>query len=93
MMVDPFTGGSSYQTAQFQQQAQQQSNVVFKPPTSSTTSNKKHFPHSKYMSFDNCDPVKVHDKIKEFNNKLSDASLKVTDTNLENVIKFALPVS
>lgn len=65
-MVDPFTGSSSYRSAQAQQQ--QQVNVQFKPPTATATSSKhisvKHFPLSKYMTFSTCDPAKVLLKIR-----------------------------
>lgn len=70
-MVDPFTGSSSYRSAEAQQR---NIDVRFQPPTTtnsntgSTTSSQrvpvKHFPLSKYMAFSTCDPAKVLIKIR-----------------------------
>lgn len=94
--VDPFTGASSYRTAAATSSASAngttppQIDVQFKAPTTKAV---KHFPYSTYTTFSTCDAAKVLDKIKEFNEKLTDDSLKVSEATLDNVIKFASPVS
>lgn len=63
--------------------------VQFKAPTKTN----KHFPYSSYTTFSTCDAAKVLVKIKEFNQKLTDDSLKVPEATIDNVIKFASAVS
>ncbi|XP_050319721.1 phospholipase A-2-activating protein [Bactrocera neohumeralis] len=76
--VDPFTGGSSYSTAASHSQP--------KPEVNFIRGSEKHFPVSNYVTFDNCDPAKVLEKLKEFNNKLTNESEKVSDTLLNAII-------
>lgn len=48
--VDPFTGSSSYSTDS--------------GSNNQKTNQTKHFPLSIYMTFDNCDPSKILEKLK-----------------------------
>ncbi|XP_073826829.1 phospholipase A2 activator protein isoform X2 [Musca autumnalis] len=80
--ADPFTGGSSYSTAASQQAPKVDVNFV---------KGEKHFPVSKYLTFDVCDPTKVLEKLKEFNKKLPATNEKVSDTLLEACIKLTDP--
>lgn len=67
--VDPFTGASSYRTAE----ARQSDDAMAVSQNRSTESSgrvaggqspQKHFPHSAYTSFSTCDPAKVLTKIR-----------------------------
>ncbi|XP_075153126.1 phospholipase A2 activator protein [Haematobia irritans] len=78
--LDPFTGASSYSTAQ--QTPKVDVNFV---------KGEKHFPVSNYLTFETCDPTKVLEKLKEFNKKLPAANEKVSDTLLEACIKLTEP--
>ncbi|XP_067623064.1 phospholipase A-2-activating protein [Eurosta solidaginis] len=76
--VDPFTGASSYSTSAAALQRKTDVNFI--------KGSEKHFPVSNYVTFDNCDPAKVLEKLKEFNSKLTTESEKVSDTLLNAVI-------
>ncbi|XP_017469208.1 PREDICTED: phospholipase A-2-activating protein [Rhagoletis zephyria] len=79
--VDPFTGGSSYSTT----------NSHSKPEVNFIKGSERHFPVRKYLTFDNCDSAKVLDKLKEFNNKLTNESEKVSEILLNAVIALTAP--
>ncbi|XP_031618789.1 phospholipase A-2-activating protein [Contarinia nasturtii] len=95
--VDPFTGASSYTTqsasvpVNFVPRSTGQNLDPFTGASSHTTTSStavKHFPYSEYTALTTCDPTKVLAKLKEFNNMV-DETLKVSDKELEEVIKLA----
>ncbi|XP_046812182.1 phospholipase A-2-activating protein isoform X1 [Lucilia cuprina] len=95
--ADPFTGGSSYTTAAANQPKVDVNFVkgllfifLFNKLYfySYCFSGDKHFPISTYLTFDNCDPSKVLEKLKEFNNKLPATNEKVSNNLLESVIRL-----
>lgn len=49
----------------------------------------RHIPHLSYVTFDVYDAQKVLDKLKEFNGKVEDESLKVTDEQLSGIVSLA----
>lgn len=77
--VDPFTGASSYSTA-----ASSRVEVNF--------TQGKHFPVTTYLTFDKCDPQKVLEKLREFNQKQAEGT-SVSDNLLETVVRLAADVS
>ncbi|XP_054743311.1 phospholipase A-2-activating protein-like [Anastrepha obliqua] len=81
--VDPFTSGSSYSTDAAASKPKTDVNFI--------KGSEKHFPVSKYATFDNCDPAKVLEKLKEFNNKLTNENEKVSETLLNAVIALTAP--
>ncbi|XP_055859180.1 phospholipase A-2-activating protein [Episyrphus balteatus] len=76
--VDPFTGASSYST-----QAPAKVQVNF--------SSGKHFPVTQFLTFDKCDPQKVLEKLREFNQKQVEGT-GVSDNLLETVVRLAADV-
>jgi phospholipase A-2-activating protein len=50
---------------------------------------KKHIPFTSFTTFDSCDASKILQKLKEFNNKVQHESVRVTENELENVIKLS----
>lgn len=60
-LVDPFTGASSYRTAQAQEESSLNSRNVSTGSTIPT--GVRHFPHNKCVTFDICDSAKVLNKL------------------------------
>lgn len=58
-MVDPFTGASSYRTAQAQSES-----INSSPAKATIPTGIRHFPFNKFVTFDVCDTAKVLNKIK-----------------------------
>ncbi|TDG43818.1 hypothetical protein AWZ03_009768 [Drosophila navojoa] len=78
--MDPFTGSSSYSTSSSQRPSNIDVNFV--------SGSDKHFPVSTYRTFDTCDANKVLEKMREFNNKLTNGEGKVGDEVLLAVIRL-----
>lgn len=76
--ADPFTGGSSYTT-----------NSNEKNTSTVVGARNKHFPYSSYLTFDNCDPGKVLEKLRDFNAKAAESGSNATEQQLQNVILLA----
>ncbi|XP_055917691.1 phospholipase A-2-activating protein [Eupeodes corollae] len=76
--VDPFTGASSYSTT-----------APAKVEVSFTQG--KHFPLTMFLTFDKCDPQKVLEKLREFNQKQVEGT-GVSDNLLETVVRLAADV-
>ncbi|XP_004531201.1 phospholipase A-2-activating protein isoform X1 [Ceratitis capitata] len=86
---DPFTGGSRYVPGGSNPGLNSAGNVdPFTGGSSYSTQQKagQHFPVRKYVTFDNCDPAKVLEKLKEFNTKLTVENGQVSDTLLNAII-------
>lgn len=96
--VDPFTGGSSYSTGQmpsnsFNHQATSGSNADPFTGSMSYTSGgalneSKYFPQRTYLRFDVGDPNVILNKLKEFNTKVCDGNLMLTEHELEEFISL-----
>lgn len=75
--MDPFTGGSSYSS-------RSNSGLQHIPDSA-----KPLIPHKNYIRFDQANLSQILEKLKEFNRKVGDKAMPISDKELEGVVKLA----
>ncbi|XP_077290521.1 phospholipase A2 activator protein [Arctopsyche grandis] len=90
--MDPFTGGSRY-IPTGAQNTQGAAPVIPNSSVNNKSSQGKesfsYFPQKTYLRFDKADCGAILFKLKEFNSKINDINLRVTDNDLEAVMMLA----